>query len=231
LQSMAIKVAMKFLKSNKRCFLTGCDSNTEWQLKWFLKNYVKHNDTPIVFADFGVSDEMRAWVYQVSEFADIITVPKQSTGGWFYKPSALLASPCVETCWLDTDIEVLGDLSGIFNHVEDNKLAMVEDKPWSKRRGEKWHNSGVIAIRGKPAILHKWANECRGRPKVGDQEVLHSIVNLTPLLRMTHITDLPNIYNWLRIQIIDGEDSTNKLAMHWTGQKGKDQIRKMMYNG
>jgi len=219
------------LKSNKRCFITGCDENTEWQLKWFLENYIKHNDTPIVFADFGVSEEMRAWIYQVSEFADIINLPKQGTGGWFYKPAALLASPCIETCWLDTDIQVLGDLSGVFDYVEDNKLGMVEDRPWSKRRGEKWHNSGVVAIRGKPAMLHKWANECRGKPKVGDQEVLHGIVNLTPLLRMTHITDLPNIYNWLRIQVIDGEDSSKKLAMHWTGQKGKDQIRKMMYNG
>lgn len=224
---------MKSLKSNpdSRCFITGCDSNTEWQLKWFLENYLKYNDTPIVFADFGVSDDMRAWIYQVSEFANILSLPKQTASGWFYKPSALLESPGHETCWLDTDIQVLGDLSGIFEYVEENKLTMVEDKPWSKRRGEKWHNSGVVAIRNKPAILHKWVRECRGRPKVGDQEVLHEIVNLNPLLRMTHIADAPNIYNWLRIQLLDGEDSASKLAMHWTGQKGKDQIRKMMYNG
>ena len=228
---MDIKVGMKYLQSNKRCFITGCDANTEWQLEWFLKNYLKHNDTPIVFADFGVSEEMRSWIHQVSEFSEIIEIPKQRVGGWFYKPTALLASPCVETCWIDTDIEVLGDMSGVFNYLEDNKIGMVEDKPWSKRRGEKWHNSGVVAIRGKPAMLHKWANECRGRPKVGDQEVLHDIVNLNPLMRLTHITDLPNIYNWLRIQTIDGEDSNKKLAMHWTGQKGNDVIRKKMYNG
>jgi len=231
LQSTAIMVAMKSLPSNERCFITGCDEKTEWQLKWFLENYLKHNKTPIVFADFGVSEEMRTWIWQVSAFADIIEIPKQRVGGWFYKPIAMLASPCTETCWIDTDIEVLGDMSGIFKYVEDNKIGMVEDKPWSKRRGEKWHNSGVIAIRGKPAMLHKWANECRGKPNVGDQEVLHSIVNLNPLMRLTHISDIPNIYNWLRIQIIDGEDSPNKLAMHWTGQKGNDVIRKKMYNG
>lgn len=223
-------MTMKSLVSNERCFVTGCDSNTEWMLKWFLKNYVKHNDTPILFADFGVTQEMRSWIYQVSEFADIIDVPKQNVGGWFYKPVTLLKSPCVETCWIDTDIHVLGDLSGVFDYVEDTKLGMVEDKPWSKRRGETWHNSGVVAIRGKPPILKKWVDECRRSPKIGDQEVLHEMVRINPMMRLMHISTLPNIYNWLRLQILDGEDNPNKLCMHWTGQKGKDQIRKIMYN-
>ena len=222
---------MKSLQSNDRCFITGCDSNTEWMLKWFVENYCKHNDTPIVFADFGVTQEMRSWIYQAREFAQIIDPPKQSAGGWFYKPVSLLASPCIETCWIDTDIHVLGDLSGIFKYVENDKLAMVEDKPWSKRRGETWHNSGVVAIRGKPPILKKWVDECRKNARVGDQEVLHEIVRINPMMRLMHISDVPNIYNWLRLQLIDGQDSPNKLCMHWTGQKGKDQIRKMMSNG
>ena len=48
--------------------------------------------------------------------------------------------------------------------------------------------------------------------------------------RLSHITDLPNKYNWLRLQIERGDDSSEKLAMHWTGFKGKDMIRKLMYN-
>lgn len=212
-----------------RCFVTGCDKNTEWQLKWFLKNYVKHNKTPIIFADFGVSKDMRAWVYQVSEFYDIIDVPKQFNNGWFLKPKTLDAVDAVEVCWLDTDIHVLGDLSGVFDHVENGKLAMVEDRPWSKRRGEKWHNSGVIAMRGKPPILKKWIENCM-TGSVGDQEVLHGMLRGNDITRMQHISDLPNIYNWLRLDILDGKDSKKKLAMHWTGQKGNDVIRKLMYN-
>ena len=221
---------MKSSESKDRCFITGCDANTEWMLKWFLKNYIKHNDTPIIFADFGVTKEMRTWIYQVSEFVDIIDVPKQKVGGWFYKPTSLLLSSYHETCWLDTDIHVLGDLSGVFDHVDNDKLGMCEDKPWSWRRGETWHNSGVIAIKGKPPMLAKWAEECKKNPKVGDQEVLHEIVRTTPMMRLMHISTLPNTYNWLRLQLIDGRDNPNKLCMHWTGQKGKDQIRKLMYN-
>ena len=46
---------------------------------------------------------------------------------------------------------------------------------------------------------------------------------------MTYIAELPNIYNWLRLQVEhDGEDSPNKKIMHWTGEKGNDRIRGKM---
>lgn len=213
-----------------RCFLTGCDYKTEWMLPWFLKNYFKHNKTPIVFANFGVSDATRAWIYQVSGVHDMFEVNKQTSTGWFYKPQAMQSARYKEICWLDTDIEILGDMSSIFNYVEDNKLCMVEDKPWSKLFNEKWHNSGVVAMREKPAILNDWINACRKAKQRGDQEVLHEILRQSPMKRLTHIVDLPNKYNWLRLQIEKGEDSRDKIAMHWTGNKGKDHIRKLIYN-
>ena len=213
-----------------RVFVTGCDSNTEWQLKWFLKNYVEHNKTPIILADFGMTKETRTWAYQVSEFVDVIDVPRQRVNGWFLKPRTMKIVDSHEKVWLDTDIHVLGDLSGIFDLIEDNKIGMVEDKPWSKRRGEKWHNSGVIAMRGEPAILNEWIRACIDKPKQGDQEVLHDILCESPLKRIQHMTDLPNKYNWLRIQLLDGEDSWDKLCMHWTGEKGNMQIKKIIYN-
>ena len=39
-----------------KAFVTGCDESNEWMLDWFLDNYKKHNDTPTVFADFGISE-------------------------------------------------------------------------------------------------------------------------------------------------------------------------------
>lgn len=213
-----------------RCFLTGCDENTQWMLPWFIETYRKFNTLPLVFVDFGVTQEMRSWLYQTN-YVQIIDVEKQNVGGWFYKPKALYNSPYRYTCWIDTDIEILGDLSSIFNYVDANKLAMVEDKPWTRRRGERWHNSGVVAIDGKPPILKKWLLECTRNPKVGDQEVLHEILSGSPMLKLMHIVDLPDIYNWLRLQLVDGYDSDKKLCMHWTGPKGKNQIRKLIDNG
>ena len=217
--------------SYDRAFITGCDINTEWQLEWFLKNYRKHNETPIIFCNFGISPDMLAWVMTQSDFCHIYEIPKQSKSGWFYKPAALLHSPAKETVWLDTDMQILGDVSGAFDYIEDEKLAMVEDKPWSKRRGETWHNSGTVGIRNKPQILKDWYANTQKSTQVGDQEVLHEMVKKDALTRMRYITDLPNKYNWLRIQLLDGQDSRDKLVMHWTGHKGKLEIRKQMYNG
>lgn len=219
------------LSKLNRAFLTGCDKNTEWMLDWFVKNYKKHNDTPLIFANFGVSEQKQSEL-ALYGFADIIDMPVQKGKGWFYKPRAMIEASKLsnEVCWLDTDIHILGDMSGIFDYVENNKLCMVEDKPWSARRGEKWHNSGVVAFRGVPDILALWEKESSNNPSVGDQEILHEMVRSTPMERMMNISDAPNKYNWLRLQIMDGQDSPNKLAMHWTGPKGKLQIQRLMYN-
>lgn len=228
-QSTTIIRGIKLSKS--KVFLTGCDANTEWMLPWFIKNYKKHNTTPIIFADFGCTLSMKAQL-QSFKFDHIYAV--ENGVGWFKKPAAMIEASkyAKEVCWLDTDIHVLGDLNGIFSYIESEKLAMCEDRGWSKRRGEKWHNSGVVAFRNVPKILKEWAILCNttfGNAQ-GDQEILHEMVCETPLKRVQYISDVPNIYNWLRLDLLDNIDTSDKLAMHWTGYKGKLQIKKMMYN-
>ena len=218
------------MKSYDRAFVTGCDEGHAWMLEWFLKNYRKHNDTPIIFADFGVSPSTLSLANQL--FDDVFTPQLQNSSGWFYKPQTMykVTEFVKEVCWIDTDIHVLGDMSGIFKYIQPGKLTMVEDRPWTKRTGEKWHNSGIVAFRGQPPILRQWMIKCLNTRERGDQEVLHTMIGHPPLLKLQHVADAPNIYNWLRVQLIDNEDNPKKLAMHWTGAKGKDQIRKIMYN-
>ena len=69
------------------------------------------------------------------------------------------------------------------------------------------------------------------RPEEGDQEVLHMMMEDDPLKRYTYIKDLPNEYNWLRIQIKDGIDNPKKKIMHWTGYVGKKHIEELIENG
>ena len=211
-----------------KAFITGCDSNTEWMLPWFVKHYMKHNNTPLLFADFGISPEMRTWV-DISGIAEVVNVNKQNTNGWFLKPQCMINSPSKYTCWIDTDIHILGDMSGVFDSVVAEKLSMVEDKPWSKRRKQIWHNSGVVAFKDKPKILLDWEVQCRLNAKVGDQEILHEMVG-QGINRLRFIENLNNKYNWLRIQLLDGQNNPDKIAMHWTGYKGKLEIQKLMYN-
>jgi len=207
-------------------FMTGCDKNTEWMLPWFIENYKKHNDTPITVMNFGMSDEALKWLEShVHSIGMMRGIPEGQTG-WFLKPISMLNSPFTHTCWIDTDCEVLGDISSVFDYVLPEKLAMVEDVPWSKRSGEKWHNSGIVAFTGKPTILQEWADAIMKKNIRGDQEVLHSI--LDPLRTAVMITDLPNKYNYMRVQMVDGTQVPNALVKHWTGYKGKEHIRSVI---
>ena len=212
------------MQSYDQAFLTGCDESQAWMLPWFLKNYKKHNSAPLIFADFGVSELTHKILLE--NVHAIVDMTKVKEKGWFKKPRSMLSSPSKKTVWLDTDCQILDNIEDLFDMLEPSKLAMVEDKPWSQRRGEKWHNSGVVGFIDKPIILHQWTQEVHNNPNVGDQEVLHSILN--PITKIANIKDLPNEYNVMRLQVeIDNYNGPKKIV-HWTGQKGKDRIRSMI---
>lgn len=212
------------MQSYDQAFLTGCDESQAWMLPWFLKNYKKYNTAPLIFADFGVSELTRK-ILQENVHA-IMDVSKVKENGWFKKPRSMLSSPSKKTVWLDTDCQILDNIEELFDLLEPNKLAMVEDKPWSKRRGETWHNSGVVGFIDKPIILHQWTQKVHDEPRVGDQEVLHAMLN--PITKIAHIQNLPNKYNVMRLQIEHDNYTGPKKIVHWTGAKGKDRIRSMM---
>ena len=204
-----------------KLFITGCDKNTEWMLPWFIKNFTKHNTLPLMVFDFGMSPE-------VSQMVNAVKVSGQDAG-WFKKPKAMIQATKYgkSICWLDTDCHVQGNIESVFDYIEPNKIAMVEDVPWSTRRKEKWHNSGVVAFSDRPNILDEWATAVATNPQIGDQEVLHELVK-SGMRRMIHITDLPRKFNTLRLDVQDGTAPSDTVIMHWTGHKGKDIIRKMM---
>ena len=213
------------MKSYDQTFLTGCDEKQEWMLPWFIKRYKEHNKKcPLVIADFGMSDVGKA-VARGNAHA-IIDLSEWKGKGWFLKPKAMSNCPSKKTVWIDLDCEIKEDLNPIFNLLQPNMLNMVEDVPWTRRRGEKWHNSGVVGFIDKPEILQKWRIECEKTREVGDQEVLHSM--LTAITKIQYINDLPRKYNTLRLDYLDESNVTEPAVVHWTGQKGKDEIRRQM---
>ena len=216
------------IKKDDVAFVTGCDKNTEWMLQWWWKNYSKYNKSPVYFFDLGVTEPVKKWA--INTFDRVITLEPHKVKAWFLKPEALLRSSkfAHKVCWLDTDCEVLGEIDHMFNLTEFNKLSMVCDRPWTKQRKSIWFNSGVVLIEGTPEPLRKWAEAIKQNPSVGDQEVLHALINNDPLTQMVFINEIHNKYNWLRIQLKNGDDSDEKLIMHWTGHKGKDMINKLM---
>ena len=217
---------VRLMKSYDEAYITGCNEGHEWMLPWFFKNFKNHCHKPLVFSDFGLSPLGLAIVrencHAVMNLGDV------EESGWFRKPLSMWKSPSKKTVWIDLDCEIKESIDDIFDLLEPNKLAMVEDKPWTKRRGHKWHNSGVVGFIDTPTILSQWCGAVRKyyKEEAGDQEVLDRI--LTPITKLSYITDLPNEYNVLRLQTeIDNYQGKIKV-MHWTGKKGKDRIRGML---
>ena len=127
--------------------------------------------------------------------------------------------------------EVLDDISGLFDRLVLEKLCMAEDKPWTKRSGNLWYNSGVVGFKFKPLVLYNWVKAVKENASRGDQETLHVMLK-DDLTRRIFIEEIPNEYNWLRVQVTnDNQDSNKKKIMHWTGQKGKLIIKEKIKNG
>ena len=211
-----------------RAFLTGCDEKTQWQLDLFLKKFLEfEHKTKLIVCDFGMTEDVRNQVINHKAVDCVMNLNNEGPEkGWFVKPTAMLHCPSHATVWLDTDCEIKENIDDIFDKLEPNKLNMVEDKPWTKRRGETWYNSGVVGFRGKPPVLQAWVQTVAKNQNVGDQEVLHSMLN--PITQLTWINPLPNEYNVMRLQT-ELDDYKGKIkVMHWTGEKGNDKLRSMM---
>jgi hypothetical protein len=216
----------------EKCFITGCDSKTDWQLPWCLKNYKKHvSNIPIYVMNFGMTEKGLEAASILSD--GILDLKQVNRKGWFRKPEAMLSSPAKMTCWIDTDCEIVSDASTIFDHLQPNKLNMVVDHPWSIRRNTmgKWHNSGVVAFIDKPTILNEWYHTTLKRTDIeGDQEVLYWMMGGDELRRLTYIHDLPHKYNVLRLDYEDGKAPPSPVINHWTGEKGNVEILKQIKN-
>ena len=205
-------------------FMTGCDSETEWQFPWFVENFKKHNDTHLLVVDFGMSREMAKWAGKnVDSLADMSTAKAK---GWFLKPVAMMNTPFTKTVWIDTDCEVLGNIQSLFDLIAGDKLNMVLDRPWSKKFNTTMYNSGIVGFQRKPGILAKWASGVDPSKHRGDQEALHMM--LDDLQRMVFINELPHKYNVLRLDHLSGTAPANRLVNHWTGSKGNQHIRSLM---
>lgn len=217
---------------NEHVFVTGCDYKTEWQLPWFLSNFLKyHDERDLIICDFGMSKE---FLDDVCKKHTIIQLKNSRESGWFKKPRTMVEvsrMPNVKkTCWIDTDCEVRGKLYEIFNLTHPFKLSMVEDRPWTNRRPKlgTWFNSGVVCFENTPEILKMWMNECVKNPREGDQEVLYYMFEGDELLKMRFIEVLHPKWNTLRLDYIDNINVKNPLVVHHTGQKGKQKIREIM---
>ena len=223
--------------------LTGCDKNTEWQLPWFVSNFKKFctgTDCKLAIADFGMTTD----AYMMAQIDADYVLDVEGEGGWFNKVKLFYRThqffgEDANICWLDTDCELKRCPHNIFKYIEDNKFTMVVDHPWTESGSPwtpqgncgPWYNTGVVAYRGRPQIIIPWLKECETGNHRGDQEALYYILNQDPGRRFANIAEVSHRYNVLRLDLLQERVPDDPCIVHWTGQKGKDEIRRQMNSG
>ena len=209
-----------------KTFLVGSDHQLEDLLPWWYSNVKKYNpDIHVTVADFGLTQSGKHWAETHGD--KVLTYERHPKLAWFYKPTSMIECPYEYTCWLDLDCEVLKPVDEIFNFPTDEKMALTQDVV----RGNPDHDSGIFwwaagvnVVKGKPKILRDWAYHTMNSDQRGDQEVLHQMIEVNPEYN-NMIIKMPIEYQWLRIMLVNGQDSPDKKIIHWTGPVGKQHIR------
>ena len=206
-----------------KCFITGASKNIEWLLPWFVGKFNKHNaeKIPLVICDFGLSEKALSWCEK-----NKLNVQKvKGAKGWFFKPTALRSVDADLKVWIDVDCEVKGNISNLFNFIEEDKLSCSHDR---------WHSwgckyqTGVVGVKGDPKILQDWEKRCQnptGQYARGDQELLWDLVKDDASNMGQYI---PEKYNWLRMTFHKERPAArchyDIRCIHWTGEQGKQII-------
>ena len=123
--------------------IVGSDKNQEWLLPWWWENYSKHNHLPVVFFDYGLSEEAKIFCKAKGTLlpikddfdVDISKTPIEyknfwqvfngktcmqlARPSWFKKPAACLNTPFDLTLWIDLDCEIRGNIEPVFSFLRD----------------------------------------------------------------------------------------------------------------
>ena len=203
--------------------ITGVDHSHEDLLEWWLKNVYKHHNynVEVGVMDFGMSPALRGRLEDnyPATFSRPFNGTKARKIGWFYKVQAVMDCPSKSVCWLDVDCEILTDISDVYNLVPPGMIGLTRDIV----RGN-WWATGVIVVNDRPSLLETWDKRLNAGDGIrGDQEALYELIGKNP---HEQIQELPQDYQWLRIQLVRGQDNPNKKIVHWTGPHGKEIIRK-----
>ena len=228
--------------------ICGCDAAQEWLLPWWWSRLRDHNEDPVAFCDFGMSEEALQWCRERGEVIPISFDPSTVasreavashlvaewencyTGtvwdfrdAWFKKPFAFLHSPFQRTLWLDLDCEVLAPIDILFDLCSrETQIGIMREfnlTHFPRFHPEAIYNSGVIVCEHGAPLIEKWAEGSLTQTDLfWGDEVLLS--HLINTMRIP-VEEIPGVFNWRVSQGIN----LNAVICHWIGPGGKIFIR------
>lgn len=215
-----------------RSVLIGTDTNQQ-EMTWYWLQRFKElcPDIPVQLANFGTTSLFREDVIENCLVDEILHIDGgKDRKAWFKKPAAMMSSKSETTLWLDTDTEILSDISDIFDLAQDDKLGLVRDQYYC-RVDRAQFNTGLVLFKGKPQLLRDWAETIEHSNMRGDQEVLHAYLSKSGQFDShPNVYTLPDKYNYVRLEYEKVPDLNDLRVIHWTGPKGKRVIMEKLLN-
>lgn len=208
--------------------IVGTDHKTEWMLPWWIENYHRsHNVFPVIFVDYGMTDEGRELCKAHGILTELGPRPHYRSM-WFNKPH-LLCLPNVhgKVVALDLDTEIRRNLQPLFDWIENPyELYAARDviTPVSCKHLSPFYNGGVIGAFSNSPPAHRWRRAVMEghMHHRDDQRILSELANE---IVGNFVVEIPPVYNRLRL---DRNPSPDDVIRHWTGPKGKDTIRRQL---
>jgi len=233
--------------------ILGVDTAQEWMLSWWWDHYSSHNDYPVHFFDFGMSEPAIEWCkkrgtvssfpYDPSRIASQDTIAPellekwsqiyvgdiwQTRPQWFKKSFACERSPFSRTLWLDTDCQILGSIAPLFSYISTYPyFAAAQEYKTNVHFEPKLENAPIF----NSGVL-AFSGEspiirewCKGCEE-HNHELLgdQSVLSYIIQEKGFQITPLPLIYN------CNPRYSEREKAqiIHWVGFNGKASILEMI---
>jgi hypothetical protein len=232
--------------------IVASDQTQEWLLPWWWSHFHQHNpDCPVVFCDFGMSDQARSWCKKKGRLISIETSLLSENPDpnafraweadwssprdlqtirkiWFKKPLAMQASSFKRSVWIDLDCEIRGSLEPLFTlPLTSAKMAAASKEtsvffgPNNYKLEVPYYITGVVVFEKDSPLLNLWVSAIAE----GSQRIRTEEDLLSIVIDQLKIpmTTLPLIFNW---EIGKLGPNPNALIHHWEGEKGKELIKK-----
>ncbi|MDA8654793.1 hypothetical protein N9M50_06710 [Alphaproteobacteria bacterium] len=214
----------------ERAIVVGCDKKYEHTLSWWLNQYQKNNDLPIIFANFGVSEPVLRQAHKV--FSKVVDVyPENGKFSWGLKQRAVLEAGVSArwVMWVDLDCEVNGNLDTFFDFMKfDDDFGISLDIPAFRYPGdteisENHLQAGLFVTSSKGRVFRRWLEELPLHKC--DQRAISSIYHNEKSLR-----EFFKLYDWdmhcPRLALPFQIQKLPKLpkVIHWTGQVGDNVV-------
>ena len=215
---------------DERGVVVGFDTGREWLVPWWFGNFRKHNDLPVAFADFGMSEAMREWCRDRGHVVDVTDIPVARA--CFRKPFAILRAPFKEVLFLEPDCEVRGSVEPLLKHCHNSGVALAVVADGRSVAAEApdgsfamcspdtvmW-DAGIIVVRHGHSFVTDWAAEALAgeHEYTCDGEALARVIarggyeagHLPPELALNRRRG----------------DGTGATVFHWVGEDGKTLLR------